>query len=96
MLVILAIYLRISNGIKEMDGFRQTFNLSLTLDNNLSLTSCSSTDDEETSAILVSAVKVSTSYFKIFLFIFVLRGVHKYVPVLTNITHLSISRRKKC
>ena len=44
-----------------MDGFRQTFNLSSSLDNedgNYSTESCSSDDDEETSALLVRWHKI--------------------------------------
>lgn len=44
---------RTTNGIKEMAGFRETFNLSQSLDNNLSTAHCSATDSDETSAILV-------------------------------------------
>lgn len=45
-----------TNGIKEMPGFRQTFNISYSLSEHAinQTASCVSVDDVETSALLVS------------------------------------------
>ncbi len=52
-------YARAINGVKDMDGFREAFNISREQNGNDS-SSCASDDDVETIALIVSHLKCNS------------------------------------